>query len=189
MDGGARFLPLTPAPPLLRLSILGGARELLSVPPIAGGGMGVPCDSDVFSAVSEGCAEGDGSSLLGGADGFGVTSDGKRCRRSGDSRSVMSLLFFIVLGVDLVVVAVVDIMGVVGMAGRCIEDGFVQVWRVGWLGKQIATTRLLRVSAESQAGHAGPMECHLLQSVHRPISTCRMCCGGRLNNGTVRTRG
>lgn len=73
--------------------------------------MGVPYDSEALSTDSGGCTEGDGWALNVGADGFGVLSDGHRDRASGDSRSVIILLFLPAFGVVMVVDVVVFVVG------------------------------------------------------------------------------
>jgi hypothetical protein len=110
IDGGARFLPLTAAPPLLRRSTLGGARLLLSIPSMFIGGTGVPFDSLVFSTNSGGCTDGEGS-MRDGGDGLGEESDGHAARRSEEMRSVTTRLFFAPLAVDLALVADADMLG------------------------------------------------------------------------------
>ncbi len=112
MEGGARFLPVTPAPPLLRRSPFGGASVLASVPSVTVGGIGVPFESDALSADSVGGTDGDGVGLaMGAGGGFGVMVDGKRASMSGESRSVITRLFLAVFelvlavaGVDMAVV-------------------------------------------------------------------------------------
>jgi len=107
IDGGARFLPATAAPPLRRLSIFGGAKPLLSPPSTLVVGMGVPFDSEILSTDSGGCTDGDGWVLIIGADGFGVLSDGHRDKRSEVSRNVIILLFLPAFGA-VIVVDVID---------------------------------------------------------------------------------
>lgn len=111
IDGGALLRPVTAAPPLFFLpSILGGARELESTPSPLAGGMGVALDSDVLSAGSDGCADGEASALMacGLVDGLAA---GNCARLSGGRCSITILLFLAIFGVDLVVVAAVDIDG------------------------------------------------------------------------------
>lgn len=124
MDGGALLRPVTAAPPLFFLpSILGGASELGSVPSTVAGGMGVALESDVLSAASDGCADGDASALM-ACDLVDGLAAGYRARMSGDRCSITILLFLAIFGVDLVVVAVVDI-GEEGDDGcGCFRDGW-----------------------------------------------------------------
>jgi len=96
MEGGARFRPLTCPPPLFRLSTLGGARELVSVPSavvVVLVGTGVAVDSDDLSAGSGACMDGVSSSVGGVGDGLGVLLDGKRERWAGERRKVMRRRF------------------------------------------------------------------------------------------------
>jgi len=112
MEGGARFRPVTPAPPLLRRSPLGGASVLVSVPSVTVGGIGVPFESDALSADSVGGSEGDGVGLaMGAGGGLGAMLDGKRASMSGEMRSFITRLFLAVFefalaeaGVDMAVV-------------------------------------------------------------------------------------
>lgn len=136
MDGGALFRPDTPpAPPLFRRpSTLGGANVLPSPSSFAAVGMGVALDSDVLSTELGGGIEGEGSALC-GAGGVGLlagVSCGKRARRSGERRSVITLLFFadldeaLAVGVDMVEGAVdggVDAGGYVDEVCRRCGDG------------------------------------------------------------------
>ena len=113
MEGGALFRPdAPPAPPRFLLpSTLGGASVLPSPSSLPAAGIGVALDSDVLSTELGGCIDGDGSGLTGADAGLmGGLSCGKRARRSGERRSVTTLLFFADLddalaeGVDMVVV-------------------------------------------------------------------------------------
>ena len=84
-----------------------------------GAGTGVSFDSDDFSFGSGGCTDGEGSTLLGVADGFDETSDGNCESVSGGRRSVMILLFLPAFEVDLeegVMLAIVGDCSVVGGA-------------------------------------------------------------------------
>lgn len=115
MDGGARLRPPAAAPPLFFLpSILGGARELLSVAAasLVVAGTGVAFDSDDLSAISGTCIDGELSSLM--ADGLG--SDGNCESTSCGKRSTTIRLFSAAF---LVVVAVANIILTLA---RCVVD-------------------------------------------------------------------
>lgn len=96
MEGGARFRPETPpAPPLFLLpSTLGGASVLPSPSSLPAAGTGVALDSDVLSARLGGI-DGDASGLSDDTVGFAAgLACGKRASKSGERRSVITLLFF-----------------------------------------------------------------------------------------------
>ena len=76
--------PVIVPPPLFRLlSVFGGASEFGSVSSFGFDGIGVELDSDVLSALSGGCTDGDGSGLMVN-DELRFTSAGYRSSRSGD---------------------------------------------------------------------------------------------------------
>ena len=108
IDGGARFRPVPDAPPLFRLpSALGGASVLGSTASVPLG-TGVAFESDDFSAVSDGCADGDGSFLMDGiAEALGGLSDGHFVSWLDGIRSDTIRLFLPGFGIDLVVVDMV----------------------------------------------------------------------------------
>lgn len=117
--GGARFRPVIVPPPLLRLaSAFGGASEFGSCSSLPFDGIGVELDSDVLSALSGGCTDGDGSGLT--TDGnLRLTSDGNWSSRSGDRRSTTILLCFDVFDVDFVLEFAGGIVVDGGMDGGC----------------------------------------------------------------------
>lgn len=110
MDGGARLRPVAVPPPLFRLlSALGGANEFGSASSLLKEGIGVALESDVLSALSGGCTDGDGSALM--CDDAG-TSAGKSASLSDERRNTMTLLFlvarFVVADDDMMGDVVVD---------------------------------------------------------------------------------
>lgn len=83
---------MVPPPRFLLLSVLGGAKELESPSSLLNDGIGVALDSDVLSALSGGCTDGDGSGLMRDAAG---TSTGKSESLSGERCNTTTLLFFV----------------------------------------------------------------------------------------------
>lgn len=114
---------------------------MLSVLSPATSGAGVAFDSDDFSVVTCGGTEGDGWTMGGVSDGFGVESDGKRESRLGDRRSFITRLFLAVFGVDLVVAVAVDMVDVADMAVWWLMMGTRRCWYCARCEAQIATRR------------------------------------------------
>lgn len=108
-----------PPPDLRLLPAFGAADELASASSLTVDGNGVALDSDNLSAFSDGWADGDASFLI-GDEIVGLVSVGNRASASGDRRNIIILLFFAPFAVDLVVVLADDMMGEVGVDGRCV---------------------------------------------------------------------